>query len=372
MIAGEARTSSKAGPVRVLVVDDSALSRLFLSRVLSDAAGMEVVGALSSGPAAVEFLGEHAVDVVTMDVVMPGMDGYEATRRILSMVSVPVVIVSSQSNPDDRRCTFAALDAGAVAFVAKPAAPGTPQGERDARQLVTTVRLMSEVKVVRRPWQGSGKGDSIQPFADAAAIHRVDVAAIGVSTGGPPVLRCMLANLPANFRLPILIAQHISAGFVDSFTRWLDSGIALPVHTALPGERVVPGHVYVAPGGQHMVVTPECEVALIPEEDPRQVSPSADRLFASLAQVYGRRAVAFLLSGMGRDGAAGLLELRHRGAVTVAQDEESCVVYGMPREAVRMKAVRHVLNPEQMSGLLITLSRKGEQQAPGEAPWSTS
>ncbi len=370
MIATGLTTSS--GPVRVLVVDDSAVSRLLLSGILSDAAGMEVAGAVSSGTAAVEFLGKHAVDVVTMDVVMPGMDGYEATRRILSMVPVPVVIVSSQSNPEDRRCTFAALDAGAVAFVAKPAAPGTSQGDRDARQLVTTVRLMSEVKVVRRPWQRNGKREPAQPFPDSGAVQRVDVAAIGVSTGGPPVLRRVLASLPADFRLPILISQHINAGFVDSFARWLDSTIALPVHTALQGERVVPGHVYVAPGGRHMVVTRGRQVALTPEEDPRRVSPSVDRLFASLAPVYGRSAVAFLLSGMGRDGAEGLLDLRRRGALTVAQDEESCVVYGMPREAVRMNAAQYVLNPEQMTGLLIALSRKREHQAPGETPWSTS
>ncbi len=355
-------TSGTRGPlkgrdVRVLIVDDSAVSRLLLSELLSQAGGMEVAGAVSSGEAALRFLKRQPVDVVAMDVVMPGMDGYEATRLILENVSVPVVITSSQSNDEDRQATFKALDAGAVAFATKPRAPTVAGGKEETERFVQTIRLMSEIKVVRRRPRRARVAPA--PKTAPRLNSGREIVAIGVSTGGPPVLRDILSALPRDYPVPILVAQHITAGFSESFVQWLNSSTKVTVSTAANGQSLAPGTVFVAPGGYHMRITRERRLRLVDVNGQKGASPSVSELFASVADVYGARAVGILLTGMGEDGAAELLRLRLAGAMTIAQTEETCVVFGMPRKAVELDAALHVLAPREIGAFLSTFRKTG-------------
>ncbi len=344
--------------IKVLVVEDSPVVREFLVRILGADPSIQVIGTANDGEQALEAVARKRPDVITMDIHMPKLDGLEATRRIMETYPTPIVIVSGRTDPREVATTFRAMEAGAVAVLRLPAGIGHPEHEASARELVQTVRLMSEVKVVRR-WPKAGRQPELAPPAQAQRAQveaKVKVIAIGASTGGPPVLQTILAALPQDFPLPILIVQHMAAGFTQGFVQWLAQTSSLPVHLAMHDEYIRPGHVYVAPDEFQMRVERSGKIVLTKDEPENGLRPSVSYLFRSVAEVYGRDAVAGLLTGMGRDGAEELKLLRDGGATTFAQDKESSVVHGMPGEAIKLDAATFILLPEKIPAVLTNLA----------------
>jgi two-component system chemotaxis response regulator CheB len=267
------------------------------------------------------------------------------------------VIVSGSSTAAEIATTFHALESGALAVVRRPAGIAHPDHERTAKELIQTVKLMSEVKVVRR-WHSRPRpttevvGKMLKPPRRAGEIKLV---AIGASTGGPLALQTILSRLPTDFAVPIVIVQHMAEGFVHGFAEWLAQSSKLPVRVAIDGTILLPGHVHVTPDGCHMQITNELRVTLRKHEPEHELRPAVSVLFRSVAEALGPNAVGILLTGMGTDGAAELKLMKDAGAVTIAQDKESSVVHGMPGEAIRLGGATHVLSPDSIAAALTTL-----------------
>jgi two-component system chemotaxis response regulator CheB len=344
--------------VRVLVVEDSAVTREYLVYLLGREATLEVVGAARDGMEAVEQAERLRPDVILMDVHMPRLNGFEATRLIMERAPTPIVIVSASLKRDETAMTFEALRAGALTVVEKPLGPEHPGRADGVAKLVEAVKLMAEVKVVRR-WTKRTRAPTPSPAVPPAPGVRI--VAIGASTGGPAAVSEILEGLSPELEVPILLVQHIAPGFVDGFVDWLSQGTRLEVRLARAEEPVRPGAVYVAPEGFQMGITRTGRIRLGREAAEDGFCPSVSHLFASVADAFGPSALGILLTGMGRDGAQGLLRLRGAGALTVAQDEETSVVYGMPAEAVRLGAARHVLPPGQIAALVRSAASRGKE-----------
>jgi two-component system chemotaxis response regulator CheB len=357
--------------IKVLVVEDSPVVREFLVYILGSDPGIRVVGTANNGEEALEAVKRYLPDVITMDIHMPKMGGLEATRRIMETDPTPIVIVSGSTDSHENTKTFRAMEAGALAVLARPTGIGHSDHETTTRELVQTVKLMSEVKLVRR-WPQTRR-EPILPSAAQALMGKpasvpgknpakIKVIAIGASTGGPPVLQTILAMLPRDFPLPVLIVQHMATGFITSFVEWLAQASVLPVHVAMHGELILPGHVYVAPDECQMKVEHGGKIVLTKDEPENGLRPSVSYLFRSLAAVYGGDAVAGLLTGMGRDGADELRLLKEKGAVTFAQDKDSSVVHGMPGEAIKLDAATFILTPDKIAAVLMSLANNKDNK----------
>jgi len=345
--------------VRVLVAEDSQVVRDHLLVLLGEDPKIKVIGIARNGVEAVALTRKLRPDVVLMDVSMPRMNGYQATREIMTSTPIPIVMISSGFDTGGIATTFDALSAGAVAVVEKPAGGDTPALDEAARQLRETVRLMAEIKVVRRwtqhlataPKPPANRG----PRSAASLAHRsagIEIAALGASTGGPAALAEILGQTGAEARIPILVVQHIARGFTPGFATWLNDQTALRVKLAEAGEPVQPGVVYLGPDDLQMGVSRGGRIHLA--EDPAEdgFRPSISYLFRSLAANYGASALGALLTGMGQDGVAGLLQLHNRGALTLVQDAESSVIFGMAQRAVRLGAAENLLSPTEIAHVL--------------------
>lgn len=344
--------------IQVLVVEDSHVIQELLVRILGADPGIQVMGRAHDGAEALEFLSQQMPDVITMDIHMPRMDGLEATRRIMETQPVPIIIVSANWNPDEVALTFQAMEAGAVALVEKPRGPGHPDYADMADTLVRSVKNMSEVRVIRRwPRTRSFTPPPPPPAAPPAEPARASVRyiAIGASTGGPPVLNTILSGLPKDLAVPVLIVQHIADGFVRGLADWLSQTTGWPVLVAAHGQETRPGHAYVAPDGTHMGLDIRGHIVLSTDAPENGLRPSVGHLFRSVAAAQGERAVGVLLTGMGRDGAPELKQMKDRGAVTIAQDQASSVVHGMPGEAIRLDGATYILPPEKIAPVLASL-----------------
>jgi two-component system chemotaxis response regulator CheB len=359
--------------IRVLVVDDSAVCRAFLSHILASDPRIEVVGAVDDGASALEAAVAIRPDVITMDIEMPGMNGYEATRRIMESTPTPIIVVSAADNVREIGMSFHAIESGALSVLPKPRGGDSPESQKQAADLVLMVKLMAEVKVIRRWTRGQEKTHPAAKPRDApverpsAAREDGPVVLIGASTGGPMPIRTILSLLPPGFPAAVLVVQHIASGFGAGFAEWLAGSCDLPVHIAVDGESVLPGRVYVAPDGAHLGVEkgPRIRFGLGAPEN--GLKPSVSYLFRTAAQVYGKNAVAILLSGMGKDGAEELKALKDGGAMTYAQDRASCVIFGMPGEAVRLGGASFTLPPEGIAAALLSLVRASAGRR-GEKP----
>ncbi len=349
--------------IRVLIVEDSAVAREYLEHILNSDPDICVIGKARNGVDAMVMVEREKPDVITMDVNMPRMGGLEATRCIMETRPTPIIIVSASFQPHNVDKTFLALEAGAVAVVEKPEGPGHPNFAQAGKDLVQMVKLMSEVKVIRR-WASTHPQKTIQPASEKKfepATHDVQLIAIGASTGGPPALQTILSNLTKPLPVPVLIVQHIAAGFAHGFADWLMQSTQLPVEMAVNGEPLLAGQVHVAPDGWQMGLDSQRRISLLREDAKYGHCPSVSHLFRSVAAVYGRQAAAVLLTGMGRDGAGGLQLLRKAGALTIAQDAESSVIHGMPGEAIKLGAAMHILPPPEIAGLLNNVIRRSAE-----------
>lgn len=351
--------------IKVLVADDSPVTRMVLLHVLGSDPTLQVIGTVTDGQEALDFLASGGrPDVVLMDIHMPRLDGFEATRRIMETHPLPIVICTATDDPRELAVAFRSMEAGAVACVEKPLGTGTPEHEARVQNLLQTLRLMSEVKVVRR-WARARTPGAAVPSEAPKTRNGVRLVGIGASTGGPPVLQTILSSLPKEFPAPILIVQHIARGFLPGMVEWLNQTTGLRIHIATHGATMLPGHAYIAPDDFHMGLAAGTGIAaggrlILAREPPENgLRPSVSYLFRSLADHCGAGAVGVLLTGMGKDGAAELKLMRDRGAVTIAQDRDSSVVHGMPGEAILLGAAQHVLPADRIAGALITeLNRK--------------
>lgn len=340
-----------AAKINVLVVDDSKVARQVLVHLLQSDPALHVSGAVADGESALTFVAHHKPDVVLMDIHMPGLDGFEATRLIMEKTPVPIVICSATSDPRAVATTFRLLEAGAVACVQKPVSSEHAAFQALADELLQTVKLMSEVKVVRRwPKQRPPRAVTVSTIATGRRL-----VGIGASTGGPPVLQTIMASLPKEFGAPVLIVQHIAPGFLAGLVEWLNQTTGWRVHIAAHGLVPLPGHAYLAPDDLHMGVAANGRIVLVHEPPENSLRPAVAYLFRSLAQWYGPAAIGVLLSGMGRDGAAELKLMRDAGAETIVQDRQTSVVHGMPGEAIRLGAAGRILPADKIADALCDL-----------------
>ena len=347
--------------IKVLVVDDSAVVRDLLKHILTSQSEIVVIGEAKDGQEAVEFVAVNKPDVITMDINMPRLNGFEATRQIMQKYPVPIVIVTASWDPNDLNKTWTAMEAGAVAAIEKPRYSTEEDYKNNAKNIVDTVRLMSQVKVVRR-WP-KRKVAVTEVSADRTesrlSAPRYEIVAIGASTGGPPVIKELLETLPENFSAPIAIVQHIARNFTAGLVEWLDRSTALKVRVAKNREILEAGTVYVAPDGLQMKVDLSSHIILTDDPPENGLKPSVSYLFRSIAEIFGKKAVGILLTGMGKDGANELRTLKDKGAITIAQDKETSVIHGMPGEAIKIGGATYIAAPDRIVGLLMRLIGAG-------------
>lgn len=332
--------------LRVVVVEDSPVARDLIVEILNGEDDISVVGEATNGEEGVRLVRELKPDVVTMDVQMPGMDGYEATREIMIAQPTPIVVVSGSNDSPDAEKSMNSLQAGALTVIGKPPAPTSPEFDAVSQQLIETLRTMSQVKVVRQRRSKESEPLALEiPTEGISGVSNARLIAMAASTGGPQTLHEILSALPADFGLPIVCVQHISDGFTNGLVSWLDSVVDINVRTAQSGDSPVPGAVYFAPEDAHLEVGAEGRLTLTHAPPVGGFRPAATMLFDSVARSYGPQAIGVILTGMGRDGVDGLKAMRQAGAHIIAQDEESSIVYGMPKAAVEEGVVSAVLDP---------------------------
>lgn len=333
--------------IRVMIVEDSAAVRQFLQQIIGGDPRLEVIAAVDSAEKALRLLEPLSPDVISMDIHLPGMDGINATQEIMQRRPTPIVVVSGSRALGSEKNPMHALRAGALAVVEKPVGIHHKDYQAIADQLCTQLAIMSQVKVIRQRFNGHRRLSVAPPSATSRGPEAFSIpgsqrsfAMLGLvaSTGGPGALQTLLPSLGPDFPLPIVLVQHIMSSFHEGFVNWLNEISPMPVCTATAVERVQPGHIYVAPADRHLEV---CRLTLSVRAGDAICGqrPSGTVLFQSMARTLGREAIAVLLTGMGEDGAEGLQEVRERGGHTIAEDESTAVVYGMPAAAVRRKAV---------------------------------
>lgn len=354
-----------ARKVTVLVVDDSPICRQLIIDALSRDPDLEIAGTAENGRDAVQKAVALKPNVITMDVDMPVMDGLTATERIMGENPTPILVLTADPRNQAPELTHRALEVGALALQVKPSLDAGAEAWNLARE----VKLLSSVKVIRhlragrrdRPAGPRPAAPQISPAADLQAFSSspVGLVAIASSTGGPQVVHKLLSELPADYPAPIALVQHINAAFAESLAGWLAASSKLSVKVAKDGDPLVPGTVLIAPPAMHLVIPSRGRVALRGGEPKDGHIPSGTLLLEAAAKTYGRRAVGLVLTGMGSDGAEGMLAIKNAGGKTIAQSQESCVVFGMPGASIARGAVEHVVHGDDLSGVLIRLA-KGE------------
>lgn len=347
--------------LRVLIVDDSLTVRRRLADALAFDTSCEVVGEAADGQQAFEQCQRLRPDVVTMDLVMPKVDGLRATELIMAHCPTPIVVLSAAENRTEGLRTMDALAAGAVDAVDKPS------GILDAKwmnMLMARVRTAARVRVITHVRARLRPDEPHPPPRVSAPQTPPRLLVMGASTGGPAAVRHILRSLPGDFPLPVLLVLHITEHFDTAMAEWLEAQSGLSVRNAVDGELLsMPGrlNVRMAPGNRHLVVRGG-RLRLVDGPERHSCRPSVDELFESVARELGAAAVGCLLTGMGRDGAEGLAALRRAGAATVVEDESTCVVFGMPREAIRLGAAQHVVGLTDIPPLLTALARAGARE----------
>lgn len=351
-------------PIRILIVDDSALTRQLLRAIFAADPAIEVIGEAGDGQAALTKVAELRPDLVLLDVRMPVMDGVETTRQIMAYHPTPILVLTASLSGYDVDITFQMLGAGALDVMEKPRLDDAAALDAARIALLRKVKLLARVKVVTH-LRGRRKHSAASGFQLAADVPHTagaytpgvmltsafPIVVIGASTGGPKVIRQILGGLSAGFPAAVLIVQHIASGFSAGLVEWLAGAAPLPVHLAAEGARLTPGAALVAPDRFDLMIRADGSIHLSTQPLLLQ-RPSVDIAMQSVAEQFGPAAVGVLLTGMGRDGVAGMRAIKRAGGYTIAQDAASCAIYGMPRAATEAGVVAAVLTPEQIPGAL--------------------
>ncbi|WP_353258603.1 chemotaxis-specific protein-glutamate methyltransferase CheB [Prochlorothrix hollandica] len=357
-----------APPIRVFLVEDSPIALTILKRILGSSADLEIVGTASNGVDALAAIPGARPDIVCTDFHMPRMGGLELTRRLMEDYPRPILVISASVQEEDTSNVFQILEAGALEVFPKPRTGLSSEYEKNKLDLIHKVKLLAGIKVFTQrkalapesalPGRSTTAASlpplkaTDSPFI-ALDIRAPRILAIGASTGGPQALQVLLGALPASFPVPIVCVQHISEGFLPGLASWLNQSCALTVQVAQAGTVPQAGYIYLAPDHYHLVIDAQGHFQLSNQLPSSGHRPSVTVLFNSVAAYYRRSAVGVLLTGMGNDGAVGLQTLAQAGSYTIAQDEESCVVFGMPREAIALGAAKEVLPVQNIAPVLL-------------------
>ncbi len=337
--------------LRVLIVDDSSVARDILRSLLEEDAAIEVIAEACNGQEAIDLVQQLRPDLVTMDLNMPVVSGLQAIEHIMHSKAVPILVVSNES---DAQLAYEAINYGALEVMAKPS-----YDSEEAQNFIRQVRLLAGVPVItrmrRRPIEAPPVSFApVQPLLTAEQ-HFNKVLVIASSTGGPQALATLLPQFGRDFPAPILIAQHISDGFIEGMAQWLSTLCPLTVKVAQEGERLRVGYVYLSPSEQHLTITAGHFVKLQQRKSTDIYHPSCDVLLSSVAEMYGRNAIGLIMTGMGRDGPEGMRAIYDRGGMTLAQDEASSVIYGMNAEAVSRGVIRKELALHEIAAEILRL-----------------
>ena len=346
-------SNNYASPPRVLLVEDSALELAVIQKILKDG-GIEVVGTATNGVEALALIPQLDPDVICTDFHMPMMDGLELTKQVMTQFPRPILVLSISAQPNQMRNIMKIFQAGALDVMAKPLLKSGGINQIDPQLLVDKVRILSGVNVLankHKPLKNSVS--KCQERNDKVMLAKM--IAIGSSTGGPQALLQLLGNLPENFAIPIVCVQHISKGFLCGMVEWLDDSSHLQIVVAEAGMVPHAGYVYFAPEGRHLVFDQDGRFKLIEAQPNDFHLPSADQLFMSMAKVFGPRCVGVVLSGMGSDGAHGIVSIFEKNGLTIAQDQGSSVIFGMPKAAIDTGAIKKVLSLQAISDELMVL-----------------
>jgi two-component system chemotaxis response regulator CheB len=348
-----------SGPIRLLLVEDSPVALAILQRILREAPDIEVVGVAHNGQEALAMFPMVKPTMICTDLHMPKMNGLELTQEVMARFPCPILVVSASVQEEDTQNVFRILEAGALDIFPKPRTGLASEYEKAKAELLAKIRVLSGVSVFTQRKRGAPAVR--EPIAALGApkpltmdIRTPRVLAIGASTGGPQALLAILQQLPKTFPVPILCVQHISDGFLQGLVDWLDSSCALRVAIASPGEMPQPGTVYFPPERHHMEINTRGQIALAQGVPVAGHCPSVTVMFKSVAAYYRRSAVGVLLTGMGRDGADGLHAMAQAGSLTIAQDEATSVVFGMPKEAIALGAAQQILALPTIAPFLLT------------------
>jgi len=337
--------------IKVLIVDDSAFYRQTLMGILKSSPHLDVIGAVPNGSEAIRFVSRSKPDVITLDLEMPTMDGFTFLRWLMTNMPLPVVVISSRSENNN---VFKALEWGAVDFIAKPTQRASMEIMTLRTELVSKVEAAATVSIekIRLKHKTASTGAAVPAIPSGGRnTGRVQVVAIGASTGGPPAIQSIITKLPKDFPAAVIVAQHMPPGFTLYFAERLGKFAQLPVKEAADSEKLELGKVYISPGGYHMELHPArngVQIALKPRSDSDKYAPSVDRMMITAAETYGDKVLGILLTGMGSDGKLGMKTIKENGGMTIAEAEETCVVFGMPKEAIGIGVIDKILPLEQI------------------------
>lgn len=367
--------------IKVFIAEDSLTVTMILQKIFASDEDIQVIGTARNGKEAVDKVRMLRPDIVTMDIRMPVMDGFEATKQIMTLCPTPILVISASVGKEDMNIAFNAIRAGALDIVEKPKGNLAMDYENIGRDLIKKIKILAGVKVfhhvssaVRPRKTAPEETAAVQvPVKQIHASRReekhkklslsrpVEVVAIASSTGGPSALMKILRHLPADLSCPVVIVQHICEGFGQGFVDWLNKECAIHIKTAERGEMLMPGTVYVAPDGYHLLIDPGKIVRLSKSMPINGLRPCATLMMESVARHMGAATIGVILTGMGRDGADGMKAIKEAGGATIAQNQETCVVYGMPREAVELGVVDKILPIERIAEEVLTAVRSAEK-----------
>ncbi|MBL7996372.1 chemotaxis-specific protein-glutamate methyltransferase CheB [bacterium] len=379
--------------IKILIAEDSPTVTMILQKIFAADDECQVIGTAKNGKEAVDKVKLLRPDIVTMDIRMPVMDGFEATKQIMTFHPTPILVISASVGKDDLNIAFNAIRAGALDIVEKPKGNLAMDYEYIGRDLIRKVKILSGVKVfhhvsgktirARADSKQSSAGDMLTPASNKFGIKTPstrelliadkhlypkaktsskppELVAIASSTGGPSALLKILKNLPETFQIPIVIVQHICEGFGQGFVDWLNKECILTVKTAERGEVLTQGNIYVAPDGFHLLIDPGKVVRLSKSMPINGLRPCATLMMETAAKVYGGATIGVILTGMGRDGADGMKAIKDAGGLTIAQSPETCVVFGMPKEAIELGVIDKILPIERIANDLEHVTKMNE------------
>jgi two-component system, chemotaxis family, protein-glutamate methylesterase/glutaminase len=346
-------------PIKVLLVEDSPVALEILQRVLKSAPEILLVGTARNGQEAFELIPKLEPNIICTDFHMARMDGLELTKQVMAKYPRPILVISNSVQADDCQNIFNLMQAGAVDIFPKPIAGTSLDYEQNKERLITKIKILAGVKVFAKPLPE--KTSTVLEVVEPAALPAIQISpsikivTIGASTGGPQALQKVFSTLPSNFPVPIICTQHISTGFLQGLIDWLALKCRLKISIAKEGELPLPGSVYFAPDNAHLALDLLGRFMYQASGTIDGHCPSITVMFSSIAKHYGKATLGILLTGMGKDGAIGMKEISQAGGITIAQDEASSIIFGMPKEAIALGGVKYILPVQEISSSLLKI-----------------